>query len=93
MGPNKVPVGGDGYHPAPISRDDRGMEAPRAWRRTNTADPVTSFVRRVNFEFEIVENSGLFTDKTKLFHRIVLVPNLEYPWRLEFSVHCVSEVM
>ena len=78
--------------PCPISRDDRGMEAARACIRTNTADPVTSFVRRVNFEFEIVENRGLFADKTKLFHRIVLVSNLEYTWRLELSVHCVSEV-
>ena len=78
--------------PSPISCDDRGMEAPRACIKTNTVDLVTSFVRRVNFEFEIVENRGLFADKTKLFHRIVLVPNLEYTWRLELSVHCASEV-
>jgi len=57
--------------PCPISRNNGGMEAPRAYIRTNTADSVTSFVRHVNFKFEVVENRGLFADKTKLLHRIV----------------------
>ena len=75
--------------PCPISRNNGGMEAPRAYIRTNTADLV-SFARCVHFE--IVESCSLFIHKAKLLHRIVLVPNLECMWRLELSVHCVSKV-
>ena len=74
--------------PCPISCDKGCMKVPRVCIGADTVDPITSIVRRVNFELEIIENRSLFTDKTEFLHRAVLVPNLKGTWWLELSIHC-----
>ena len=46
--------------PCPISCDNGCMKAPRARIGADTVDPITSFVRGVNFELEIIENRRFF---------------------------------
>ena len=64
------------------------MKALRARIGADTVDPITSFVIRVNFALEIIENGGFFTDKMESLHRAVLVSNPKGMWRLELSIHC-----